>query len=189
MKSNHSLYVDSEASTDPIFFTASVFTKVMKKYETGAFGGSVKSALAAIQKMMDYIDHNFAMKTEDSKGMEVYKRVKEIHEIVQSIIRKSKKWRDANRQERNLLETNRVIDNYKNPTKQATILKGFKNYLKSEERLKKLDKLIQYSKKDAELPSISTFVEMGVHVMEETCVVGGNISFKVKENHDIKITF
>ena len=165
-------YSKQGGERDPIFYTVSVFLRAMKRFESGAYGTSMKAAIAANIKFMDFIEHEFTMNME-KYGVGILKTVIETHEIVRKFIANTNRWGVANKEERKTLETNKVLSHHKNPEKDAEVLKCLAKYKNSEERLQKWSEIIEASKEEAPAPSLAAFVEMQKFAMEEACIVGG----------------
>ena len=157
---------------DPLLFSVDLVQVIMKKYETGAFGGSHKIALAALRRFMGFIE-NELIKNSAKFGMDVLDRSVKMHGIVDKFITNNSYWKAAKRAEKKVLEKNKVLKDYEHPNKEHSDHLKFRNYIENNTRIKKLQTVVDYSQKEADLPSLKTFASMGVFCMEEGVIVAG----------------
>ena len=149
---------------EPIYITTRILDESLKKYKSS--GGQRRTALAAISKFMEFIEFSFALKL-DACGLEPLLKVQAYHKIVRTFIKGTSKWKSAREEENETHQNNKTIKDHENPHKDADILKRYKAYMKSEERISKVSKLLSYSNEEDNIPSGGTMTELGISVMEE----------------------
>jgi hypothetical protein len=149
---------------EPVYITSRILDESIKKYSNS--GGQRRIALAAISKFMEYVEFEFALKL-DSFGLEPLIKVQAYHKTVRNFIKGTSKWKIARVEENETHQKNKIIRDHETPHKDAEILRKYKVYMKSDERISKVSKLLSYSNEEDNIPSAGTMTELGINIMEE----------------------
>jgi hypothetical protein len=158
---------------EPIYMTSRVLQEALQRHEaSGNSGNEKKKVIAAFNQMMEFIELHFTLKL-NAYGVDVLSRVQTYHRGVKSFIKGTSQWKKNNDEERDGYEKNKIIDDYKCPNKDVDILEKYKEYVKSEERISKISKLLSFAYPDAKSPPPSFMTEFGITVMEEIVACTG----------------
>ena len=152
---------------EPIYMTSRILQEAMKRHEaSGNSGNQKKKVIAAFNQLMAFIELHFTLKL-NAYGVEVLNKVITYHQGVKSFISGTSQWKKNNDEEKEGFEKSKLLNDYENPNKDVEVLDKYKEYVKSEERILKISKLLEYSHPDAEAPPPSLMTEFGINVMEE----------------------
>ena len=158
---------------EPIYMTSRVLQEALQRHEaTGNSGNEKKKVIATFNQIMEFIELHFTLKL-NAYGVDVLSRVQTYHRGVKSFIKGTSQWKKNNDEERDGYEKNKIIDDYKCPKKDVDILEKYKEYVKSEERISKISKLLSFAYPDAKSPPPSFMTEFGITVMEEIVACTG----------------
>ena len=146
---------------EPIYMTSRILQEALTSTRT-----QKKRVIASFNQLMDFIELNFTLKL-NAYGPEVLNRVVTYHKGVKSYIKATSQWKKSKEEENEIYENNKRIKDYQTPNKDAEVLQKYKEYIKSEERLSKINKLLSYAYPGAEIPSPAVMTEFGITVMEE----------------------
>ena len=169
--------------TEPIYFTVKVYLEIIKRYKgehsTERSIGRSKTALAAIRKWMMFIEHEFTL-TMDVHGIDILKKIRDYHKTVSDFIKSTSEWMTVKADIKEQHVKNQLIDQHDNPNKDAHILENVKKYSIGEERMIKLNILLEYSSDESETLSNSKYSEITQFVMEEmVCLLGKSLLIPV----------
>ena len=131
-----------------------------------------KRVIASFNQLMEFIELHFTLKL-NAYGVEVLNKVITYHHGVKSFIKATSQWKRSKEEENEVYENNKRIKDYKSPNKDAEILEKYKDYVKSEDRLLKINRLISFAHPDAETPPPAVMTEFGINVMEEIIACTG----------------
>ena len=158
------LHVNPE---EPIYMTSRILQEALQKTQT-----QKKRVIAAFNQLMDFIELHFTLKL-NAFGVDVLTKVQSYHKGVKSFIKATSQWKNSKEEERESYEKNKLIKDFKSPNKDAEVLEEYKKYIKSEERILKINKLLSYAHPGAENPTASVMTDLGVTVMEEIVACTG----------------
>ena len=152
---------------EPIYVTSRVLEESLRRYNKSSNAGTKKKQIiGACKQLMEFIELHFTLKL-NALGIEVLSRVKAYHTSVQTFIKGTSQWKSCNIEEKQAYEKNRLLKDYENPNKDIEVLEKYRAYVKSEDRLSKINKLLSYVSPDDPTPSPSVVTELGTFVMEE----------------------
>lgn len=152
---------------EPIYITSRVLEESLCRYKkTASAGTKKKQIIATFRQLMDFVELHFTVKL-NAFGIDVLKRVLAYHKGVKTFIKATSQWKSCDIEEKQAYEKNKLIKDYKNPNKDKEVLEKYKEYIKSEDRISKLNKLLSYANPDADIPPAAVMSELGVFVMEE----------------------
>ena len=157
------LHVDPK---EPIYMTSRILQEALDQ------GNQRKQVIAAFHQLMEYIELHFTLKL-NTYGVDVLSRVQTYHQGVKSFVKGTSQWKKLNDEEKDVYETNKIITDYESPNKDVEVLEKYKAYVKSEERILKMSKLLTYAHPDAEIPPPALMTEFGTIVMEEIVACTG----------------
>ena len=135
-------------------------------------GNQKKKVIAAFNQLMDFIELHFTLRL-NTYGVDVLSRVQTYHQGVKSFVKGTSQWKKVNDEEKEVYEANKLINDYESPNKDAEVLEKYKTYVKSEDRIFKISKLLTYAHPEAEIPPPGLMTEFGVIVMEEIVACTG----------------
>ena len=158
---------------EPIYLTSRILQEAMKRYEAcGNSGNQKKKVIASFNQLMAFIELHFTLKL-NAYGVDVLNRVLTYHQGVKSFINGTSQWKKNNDEEKEGFEKNKLINDYECPNKDVDVLEKYKEYVKSEERILKISKLLSFAHSDAQAPPPSQMTEFGINVMEEIVACTG----------------
>ena len=151
---------------EPIYFTSRVLRKALEKYDSGEAAGQRSTLLCATGRFMNFIEMHFNNKL-SLYGREPLKRVMTYHYGVKSYIEGTKEWKAGNKERARAQQKNKVLKEYENPNYEAEILERYQKYIKSDERLSQIRKILTHSNEDGPKPSDKEWTELGQILMGE----------------------
>ena len=158
------LHVTNE---EPIYVTSRVLEESLRRYNKSSNAGTKKKQIiGTFKQLMDFIELHFTLKL-NAFGIEVLNRVIAYHKGVQTFIKGTSQWKSCNIEEKQAYEKNRMLKDYQNPHKDIEVLEKYRDYVKSEDRLSKINRLLSFVSPDDPTPSQSVMTELGTFVMEE----------------------
>ena len=158
---------------EPIYMTSRILQEALSRHEVcGNSGNQKKKVIAAFNQLMAFIELHFTLKL-NAYGVDVLSKVQTYHQGVKSFIIGTSQWKKNNDEEKEGFEKNKLIHDYECPNKDVDVLEKYKEYVKSEERVCKISKLLSFSHPDAKAPSSSLMTEFGISVMEEIAACTG----------------
>jgi hypothetical protein len=152
---------------EPIYMTSRILQEALKNTQT-----QKKRVIAAFNQLMEYIELHFTLKL-NAFGVDVLTKVQSYHKGVKSFTKATSQWKNSKEEERESYEKNKLIKDFKCPNKDAEVLEKYKKYIKSNERILKINKLLSYAHPDAESPTAAVMTDLGVTVMEEIVACTG----------------
>ena len=158
------LHVDPK---EPIYMTSRILQEALQKTQT-----QKKRVIAAFNQLMEFIELHFTLKL-NAFGVDVLTKVQSYHNGVKSFIKATSQWKNSKEEERESYEKNKLIKDFKSPNKDAEVLERYKKYIKSEERILKINKLLSYAHPGAENPTAAVMTDLGVTLMEEIVACTG----------------
>ena len=158
------LHVDPK---EPIYMTSRILQEALQNTQT-----QKKRVIAAFNQLMEFIELHFTLKL-NAFGVNVLTRVQSYHKGVKSFIKATSQWKNSKEEERESYEKNKLIKDFKTPNKDAEVLEEYKKYIKSEERILKINKLLSYAQPGAQNPTAAVMTDLGVTVMEEIVACTG----------------
>ena len=144
---------------EPIYMTSRILQEALQNTQT-----QKKRVIAAFNQLMEFIELHFTLKL-NAFGVDVLTKVQSYHKGVKSFIKATSQWKNSKAEERESYEKNKLIKDFKSPNKDAEVLEEYKKYIKSSERILKINKLLSYAHPDAENPTAAVMTEIGVTVM------------------------
>ena len=152
---------------EPIYVTSRVLEESLRRYNKSSNAGTKKKQIiGTFKQLMDFIELHFTLKL-NAFGIEVLNRVIAYHKGVQTFIKGTSQWKSCNIEEKQTYEKNKMLRDYQNPHKDIEVLEKYREYVKSEDRLSKINSLLSYVSPDDPTPSSSVMSELGTFVMEE----------------------
>ena len=152
---------------EPIYMTSRILQEALKHTQT-----QKKRVIAAFNQLMEFIELHFTLKL-NAFGVDVLTKVQSYHKGVKSFIKATSQWKNSKEEERNSYEKNKLIKEFECPNKDAEVLEKYKKYIKSNERIMKINKLLSYAHPDAENPTAGVMTDLGITVMEEIVAATG----------------
>ena len=152
---------------EPIYMTSRILQEALKNTQT-----QKKRVIAAFNQLMEFIELHFTLKL-NAFGVDVLTKVQSYHKGVKSFTKATSQWKNSKEEERESYEKNKLIKDFKCPNKDAEVLEKYKKYIKSNERILKINKLLSYAHPDAESPTAAVMTDLGVTVMEEIVACTG----------------
>ena len=152
---------------EPIYLTSRILQEALDNTRT-----QKKRVIAVFNQLMDFIELFFTLKL-NAFGVKVLNRVITYHKGVKSFIKATSQWKKSKEEENEAYETNKLLKDYQHPNKDIEVLEKYKEYIKSEERILKITKLLSYASPEAEAPSAAVITELGINVMEEIVACTG----------------
>ena len=162
----------SAISKEPVYLTPRILRKALAKYNETESGHQRSMLLAATAQFMKFIELEFSEKI-SIWGREPLDNIVSYHNSVKVCIESSKLWKTCNKDRRDQLKNNQVLKDMENPNHEAEKLESYKKYLTSSERLKQIEKIAYFAKKETRKPTDSEFVECTKIVMGEVVLVNG----------------
>ena len=158
------LHVDPK---EPIYLTSRILQESLKHTQT-----QKKRVIAAFNQLMEFIELYFTLKM-DASGIEVLTKVQSYHKSVKNFVKATSQWKNSKEEERESYEKNKLIKEFDCPNKDAEVLEKYKKYIKSNDRILKINKLLSYAHPDAENPTDGVMTDLGTTVMEEIVAATG----------------
>ena len=152
---------------EPIYLTSRILQEALDNTRT-----QKKRVIAVFNQLMAFIELFFTLKL-NAFGVEVLNRVITYHNGVKSFIKATSQWKKSKEEENEAYEANKLLKDYQHPNKDVEVLEKYKEYIKSEERILKITKLLSYASPEAEAPSAAVITELGINVMEEIVACTG----------------
>ena len=146
---------------EPIYMTSRILEEALENTST-----QKRRVICAFRQLMDFIELHFTLKL-NAFGVEVLDRVIAYHTGVKTFIKATSQWKNSKEEEKEEYENNKLIKDYQNPNNDLEVLEKYKNYVKSEDRINRIAKLLSYSHPKAKKPSAADMTEFGIIVMEE----------------------
>ena len=152
---------------EPIYMTSRILQEALKRHEaSGNSGNQKKKVIAAFNQLMEFIEWHFTLKL-NAYGVDVLNKVLTYHQSVKNFVKGTSYWKKFKDEENEAYESNKIIRDYESPNKDIEVLEKYKEYVKSEERIAKISKLLSYAYPDAESPTPALMTEFGINMMEE----------------------
>ena len=152
---------------EPIYMTSRILQEALKHTQT-----QKKRVIAAFNQLMEFIELHFTLKL-NAFGVDVLTKVQSYHKGVKSFTKATSQWKNSKEEERESYEKNKLIKDFKCPNKDVEVLEKYKKYIKSNERILKINKLLSFANPDAESPTAAVMTDLGVTVMEEIVAATG----------------
>ena len=152
---------------EPIYFTSRILSEALEKYKSNVEkGGQRATVLAAAIHFMDFIELNFNNKL-NLYGREPLEKVITYHNGVRSFIKGTNVWKTCNQDKERAQQNNKIRQEYEHPNKEAEILENYQKYIKSQERMSYINKILKFSRETAPKPSDGEITELAKIVMGE----------------------
>ena len=158
---------------EPIYLTSRILQEALQRHEdSGNSGNQKKKVIASFCQLMDFVELHFTLKL-NAYGVKVLSKVQTYHMGVKSFIKGTSQWKKNNDEEKESYENNKLMNNYDSPNKDVDVLEKYKEYIKGEERILKISKLLSYAIPEADAPTNALMTEFGTIVMEEIVACTG----------------
>ena len=131
-----------------------------------------KRVISTFNHLMDFIELHFTLRM-DADGLEILNKVLTYHQSVKSFTKATSQWKNSKDEENESYENNKLLKDYQNPNKDIEVLEKYKEYIKSDERIMKIDMLLSFAHPDHEKPSEAQMTQFVVTVMEEIIACTG----------------
>ena len=157
---------------EPIYLTSRVLRKALERYDRGETGDQRATLIAATRQFMNFIEMEFNDKL-SLYGHGPLKRVITYHAGVKAFIDGTKTWRACNKEKEKTRQDNKALKSILNPNYEADILEEFKRYIKSEDRLLQIKKIISLANPSSPKATSKEFNECGQICMGEIVISTG----------------
>ena len=159
---------------EPIYITSRVVQAAleMSKEKGGQQGGQRGTILNATVQFMNFIEIYFNQRL-NLFGREPFESVIMYHKGVRTFISGTGAWKMCNDEKDKAQNENKIRESYLHPNKEAEVLKRYKKYIKSPERLNNLNKILMHSENEGKKPSDRELTEQGKIVMGEIAAATG----------------
>ena len=159
---------------EPIYLTAKIVKTAleMSKDKGGQQGGQRGTILNAAVQLMNFVEIFFNERL-NVYGREPYESVMVYHQGVKTFISGTGAWKMCNDEKDKAQNEKKLRESYQHPNKDADVLKRYKTYINSRERLNNINKVLINSDNEEKRSSDREFAEDGKIVMGEICAASG----------------
>ena len=144
--------------TEPLYTTSVVLTEALKIIDS--YGGQSSSErgilLSAVSEFLTFVERHFDDQM-GNIGPAPLEKLRPYHDGVRTFLTAAGEWKTSNNEKRRALQENKTLKNHVNPTKDAEILKLYKQYCASNNRRSTIDELMKFSSPDAPSPTPKEF--------------------------------
>lgn len=159
---------------EPIYLTSRIIEESLKTIDSyGGKGGSQRGTLlSAVTDLVEFIEFQFNNEM-SIYGPEPLAKLVPYHNGAKSFLKGTGSWKASNDEKAQAHENRKVLETYEYPNKEAAILEKYHSYLKSEGRLKNINKVLGFAQEGAPLPTPGEMTEIGNIAMGEVvCATG-----------------
>ena len=159
---------------EPIYITSKIVQEALEvsKGKGGQQGGQRGTILNATIQFMNFIEIYFNQRL-NIYGREPFENVTLYHKGVRTFISGTGAWKMCNDEKDKAQNENRVRQSYQNPNKEAEVLQRYKKYIKSDVRLKNMNKILIHSDNEEKKSTDKEITELGKIAMGEIVAATG----------------
>ena len=157
--------------TEPVYNSAGILDEIMKEYD-GNCGNQTTHILAAFSEWLDFIELEF-YKASDYVGTDQAEKVIMHHALVRKYISGTGLWSKCKESKKMSYIKNKIIEKYKNPNKEAEILENNEKYIRSDNRIQNISKVLKTAANEDMEISAKEFTEITNIVMGEVIASTG----------------
>ena len=147
---------------EPIYITSKIVQEALEvsKGKGGQQGGQRGTILNATIQFMNFIEIYFNQRL-NIYGREPFENVTLYHKGVRTFISGTGAWKMCNDEKDKAQNENRVRQSYQNPNKKVEVLQRYKKYIKSDVRLKNMNKILIHSDNEEKKSTDKEIIELG----------------------------
>ena len=159
---------------EPIYMTSKILKEALDKSKEngGQTGGQRGTIVNAAVQFMNFVEL-FYNERLNMYGRVPYENVLIYHQGVKTFINGTGTWKMVNDEKDKAQNENKLRKDYQFPNQERDILKRYKDYLKSEERQKCLNKVLIQSEDEDKIPSDREMTELAKIIMGELVAATG----------------